>query len=294
MRIVTEQAMSHHSHLLVKSFGAIHIHDPSAQDGDVATKQFVLDTVRAATGGTVPAPGPAPSPTPAPLTAGAGIAINAGQVSVTAAQPTITSLGDLTGLTVTGTAHLDGRVTIRDPVDDIEPASKGYVSSVIPKVGRGITLNGDAFDINASLPHVTSFGPLQGLTVSGPAVFASTITVRNPVDGGDAANRQFVTQAVRAGGGIAYETPAEGAEVVIPVDRGTVVLNPAGPLAALTLTFPVSAVDGASTTVTSTQDVAALTLNNAPFTFGGASAALTAHTAVTVVYSADAASYFVR
>jgi hypothetical protein len=281
--------MSHHSHLLVKSFGAIHLHD-GPDDGEVATKQFVLDTVRTATSGEAPAPEPT---TPAPLTAGTGISITDGAVSVTPAQPTITSLGALTALNVTGTTHLDGRVTIRDPVDDIEPASKGYVLGVVPKVGSGLTLNAGAFDVNPSLPHVTSVGPLQGLNVSGPAVFGSTVTVRDPVDLGDAANKRFVTQTVRAGGGVFYDTPAEGGEVVIPADRATVILNPAGPLAALTVTLPASVVDGATTTITSSQDVTALTLNNAPFAFGGAPTGLAAHKAVSVVYSATASSYFV-
>jgi hypothetical protein len=161
-------------------------------------------------------------------------------------------------------------------------ASKEYVREAIATV-VGVTEQGDL-----TLANLTVDGSLN---VTGTAAF-TTVTVQDPVGPVDVVNRRFLTQAVRAGSGVFYATPADNANVVIPPDKEIVVLNPDGPLPGITITLPATPVDGAVTTITSTQDVSGLSFNNGPFLFGG-QPGLSAHNAFTVVYSAAAASYFV-
>lgn len=85
--------------------------------------------------------------------------------------------------------------------------------------------------------------------------------------GGSIANGETRMQAMEANGtaynlanAVQYVTPTTG-QTVVANGSGLLAVNPAGLLAALTITFPSSPVDGQSFEVASTQIVTALTMN---------------------------------
>jgi hypothetical protein len=186
----------------------------------------------------------------------------------------------LNDITVSGTATFRGGVVVPSPRTAGEAANRAYTDGLLRTAGRGIELSGSELSVSEVLPHVTSIGVLKGLLVEGPAAFAGPVTVRVPVDAGDAVpKRSLDSLAGKTGGILQYAVPGEGDTVQIT--GSTVILNPAGPLAALTVVLPEAA-HGRLVRIISTKDVGNLTVGNLHATANVNS--LTAQTSVSLVF----------
>ena len=170
--------------------------------------------------------------------------------------------GDLTfnDITVSGTATFRGGVVVPAPRTAGEAVNREYADGLLRTAGRGVELNGSALSVSEVLSHVTAVGVLRSLLVEGPAAFAGPVTVRTPVDAADAVpKRSLDALAARTGGNLQYAVPGEGDTVQISGSR--VILNPAGPLAALTIALP-EPTHGRLVRVSSTKDIDDLTVGN--------------------------------
>ena len=172
------------------------------------------------------------------LSGGSGTAI-----SVNAAQPGITSVGTLTGLTVSGTSTLSnitatGTVIVPVPSATNQASTKGYTDGLsYLTAGTGLTKTGGTLSVNASQTQITAVGTLTLLTssgvvsitnntaatstttgalrvtggtgiagalyVGGISSFASTITVPSPVNATDAGRKDYID-------GLTYLTAGTG------------------------------------------------------------------------------------
>jgi hypothetical protein len=90
-----------------------------------------------------------------------------------------------------------------------------------------------------------------------------------------------------------YQTPTTGFSYTFAAGTQTLVMNPAGTLAAGTITMPAAPSDGMTITFSSTQQITAITLNgNTGQTVVGAVSYLPANTAVSYVYRSANTSWF--
>ena len=146
------------------------------EGNEIANKDYVLDAIPKA---------------------GTGLVIEeANTLSIQPEQRHITSVGPLTDLEVLGNAIFHKAVSGPPPKSSNDLCNKEYVDAQSLKAGLGIDLKGGAVSTSNSQNHITKIGTLRSLMVQGPAVFASTLTVRDPVDRSDASTRRYVDQAV--------------------------------------------------------------------------------------------------
>ncbi len=104
--------------------------------------------------------------TTAAFTAGTGLTLNGKVFSVNASQPTITSVGTLTSLTVSGafsasSGSVAGNLTIGGtPTAGTDAATKSYVDARAPTItaGTGLTLTGNSLSVNAVQTGITQVG----------------------------------------------------------------------------------------------------------------------------------------
>ena len=90
-----------------------------------------------------------------------------------------------------------------------------------------------------------------------------------------------------------YQTPTTGFSYTFAAGTQTLVMNPAGTLAAGTITMPASPSDGMTITFSSTKQITAVTLNgNTGQTVVGGVSYLPANTAVAYVYRSANTSWF--
>jgi hypothetical protein len=212
------------------------------------------------------------------LTAGSGVTIVDNEISVDPSQ--INDIGTLDSLTVTGAADFSGDtfsvsgaatfsgvITVPSPTNGTDATTKTYVDGTVVTAGTGLTKTGNAFSVNAAQTGVTSLGTLTGLNVNGDVSVAGFVYT-----------------------GVQYNVPIEGDTVSATAE--TIILNPSAALTALTIVFPNSPSDGQKLTITSSQNVSALTAT-ASFANGNEpSAGLTAGSPLKYVWSQDAAVWF--
>jgi len=212
--------------------------------------------------------------------AGSGLTAQDGKLAVS--QPFDT-------LAVDGTATFRGGVIVRLPQSPLEAVNRAYADGLTNTAGTGLRLTNKEFAVADTLTHVTQVGVLDGLHVNGPAAFGMNVTVRSPVDANDAASKIYVdSQALRNGGVFQYQTVAEGDTVTVTGSR--LVVDPPAPIAALTIILP-DGVNGRVITLTSTQDVAAVTFQNGTLR-ATKLAALTAEVPASLVYAEGPAAWF--
>jgi hypothetical protein len=90
-----------------------------------------------------------------------------------------------------------------------------------------------------------------------------------------------------------YQTPATGFSYTFAAGTQTLVMNPAGTLAAGTITMPAAPSDGMTITFSTTQQITAVTLNgNTGQTVVGGVSYLPANTATAYVYRSASTSWF--
>ena len=121
-------------------------------------------------------------------TAGTGLTKTGTVFSVNTAQSQITSVGVLTGLSVSGTASItaaviSGAITIPAPVNDMHAATKIYVDGFIPTAGTGLTKTGNVFSVNTAQTQITSVGTLSGLSSSGIVNITNTTASSSNITG---------------------------------------------------------------------------------------------------------------
>jgi hypothetical protein len=192
-------------------------------------------------------------------------------------------------LTVNGTAMFKGGVLVRTPATAQEAVNKTYADGLLRTAGPGLVLTGTELAVSDSLAHVTNVGILRGLHVQGPAAFSANVTVRTPVDAGDACPKSYVDAAgLRSGASFQYVTVADGDTVSLTASRIT--LDAPAPLAALTLTLPTGE-NGRYISITSTQDVGAITFANGTVRAAKITA-LTAEVPASLVYHAGPNEWF--
>lgn len=94
-----------------------------------------------------------------------------------------------------------------------------------------------------------------------------------------------IAQATRAENGMTYNAPLTGASITIGANVEYLVLEPAGTIATLTVTFPASPGDYQTVTISTTQTVTALTLSgNTGKTIANAVTTLAANGFVKYIY----------
>ena len=122
--------------------------------------------------------------------AGTGLTLTNGTFAVNTALPNVTSVGTLTGLTVTGSTNF--------PVPTVPSnvATKGYVDGYYA-AGTGLNLTSGTFSVLPAQPQITSVGTLSNLIVSGKVTLNTAPTVAT-----DATNKQYVDNAYIAGTGL--------------------------------------------------------------------------------------------
>ena len=112
------------------------------------------------------------------LTAGTGLNKSGAILSINSAQPTITSVGTLTSLTVSGT------VIIPTAVNANEAVRKDYVDGLsYLTAGTGLTKTGNTLTVNSAQPSITSLGTVTGLTSSGAVHITDTTVSNDPSTG---------------------------------------------------------------------------------------------------------------
>lgn len=93
--------------------------------------------------------------------------------------------------------------------------------------------------------------------------------------------------AVRDGAQYSFSAPLTGATIVMTAEQSIISVNPAGTLAALTITLPPTLYDGKIVTIFSSQILTALTLNTsngATFVPAAPTAVAAANTAYSFIY----------
>jgi len=212
-------------------------------------------------------------------TAGTGLSLTNGAFSVNATQTGITSVGTLSGLTVSSkaifSAGLDVGNTIltglSNPINPTDGANKAYVDSSVststPQVRSG-TLQ----ITNTTASTSASTGALQvsgGLGLSGTAFIGGGLLAQSTVS---FANAQF-------------STPVSGSTIVSN-GNPTILIGGATTLPALTIAFPASPVDGQLFRVNCNPAVTALTVSSATFpSNGSAPTTLTAGQILRYIYN---------
>lgn len=251
-------------------------HDQDSDHG-LATREYVHEAITAAAAAQPSTPTPAPAPESAPpiieptaegasgtptdivtadTLAGDGLVSRDGKLSLA---PT---LGDIT---VNGTATFRGGILVPNPSTGREAVNKAYADGLLRTAGQGLELNGTELSVSSTLSHVTSIGVLRSLHVQGTAAFSTTVTVRDPVDAGDATPKRYVDGlSSRTGGTIQYARPEEGETLLITGSR--VILDPPNALTALTVTLPTGE-HGRLVTLTSTRDIGTVTFTDGPGPF---------------------------
>ena len=202
-------------------------------------------------------------------TAGTGLTLNAGALDVNTSLSHVTSLGTLTGLTVSGASTFSGTVSVPTPTASGHAASKSYVDGAAVTAGSGLSQTGSVI----SLAPITSVGTLTGLTVGGNATLTGKLSV----------GKCLITP-------LEYNTPVDADTVTAVANSPGLLLNPATALPSLTIVLPSAPVDGQHFSVTSSHSVTSLTLT-ATFAVT-APTSLSAGVALHWIYSADAASWF--
>lgn len=90
-----------------------------------------------------------------------------------------------------------------------------------------------------------------------------------------------------------YQTPTTGFSYTFAAGTQTLVMNPAGTLATGTITMPASPSDGMTITISTTQQITALTLSgNTGQTVNNATTFIAAASATAYVYRASSATWF--
>ena len=89
---------------------------------------------------------------------------------------------------------------------------------------------------------------------------------------------------------IQYTVPTTGTTVAMVPGASALVLNPAGTLAALTVTLPAAPIDGQRVTITSGAIITALTINGG--TVNGIITALAANGFARFIFSSTAGAWF--
>ena len=202
----------------------------------------------------------------------------------------------------------DEYTDIKEMIDSAISASAGSAGPSVT-AGTGLTLNGSALDVNATLGHVTSVGTLTGLTVDGAATFNDPVTFTDAVTVpaftasgavhvtgastfADCNVTGFLKVAKSVITPMQYFAAAEGDTITATASSPGVVINPAAALAALTIVFPASPANGQHFSVHSSQDVAAVTVT-AAFANGNApTAGITAGVPWKYMWNSDAAAWF--
>lgn len=92
---------------------------------------------------------------------------------------------------------------------------------------------------------------------------AETYPADTNLSGGVQPQTVRIPAAVAASGAYGYVAPLTGTTNVIPNNVNTYLINPAGTLAALTLTMPSSPVDGQVLRIASSKSLTSLTINGA-------------------------------
>ena len=259
--------------------------------------------------------------------AGTGLTKTGNSLAVDAALGHVTSLGNLTGLTVTGDSTFSGAVNVPAPTAGTHAVSKDYSDGQVVIAGTGLTKTGNSLAVDAALGHVTSLGNLTGLTVTGDSTFSGAVNVPAPTVGTHAVSKDYSDgQVVSAGTGLTktgnvialdaasittvgtltgvtisgaivtpmqYVAPAEGETVTATGNSVGIILNPAGPLAALTLDFPTGAVNGQRFSVHTTQDITALTVTGTFANGNAPGAGITAGAPLRYIYSTDVGAWLV-
>lgn len=122
----------------------------------------------------------------------------------------------------------------------------GFLSaSVVAGVVLAIGLNGPMLAQNAGQVLLTMTGT-ELIQVYAPNTAAISYTT---------------TSSMRDGRFYTYQAPLTGFTVLMTPQQSTVSLNPAGTLAAGTVTLPATATDGKFVTIFSSQTITALTIN---------------------------------
>jgi hypothetical protein len=219
--------------------GSVTVQEPQANN-QPATKTYVDDSFALAA-----------AASDVTALAGDGLSVSNGKLQVT--QP-------FNDLTVDGTAVFNAGVLVRSPLTSQEAANRAYTDTLLRTAGPGLVLTGSELSVSDSLDHVTNVGVLDGLNVQGPAAFSGNVTVRTPVDDSDACPKSFVDAvSLRCGASFQYATVTEGEVVTLTGSR--VNLNPAAPLAAVTLVLPAGE-HGRYLTITSSQDIGSVAFQN--------------------------------
>ena len=196
------------------------------------------------------------------VTAGTGLTKTGGRLSLDAAS--ITSVGTLTGLTVSGDATFSGAVNVPAPTAGTHAATRDYADSLVVTAGTGLTKTGNTLALDAA--SITSVG--------------WRMTEKSSPQKGSAFVGAIVTP-------MEYFAPMDEDTVAARDASPGVIVNPARAIGALTIVLPGTPVNGQRFSVHSTQDIAALTLT-ATFAPGNApGAGMTAGTALKWTYSDD-------
>ena len=176
--------------------------------------------------------------------------------SMIAAKPVYDIL-DVSGtLEVHGKATFHGGVTVQTPQSGSEVCNKDYADDLAGIAGLGLQKEGKVFSVKPLQNHVLQVGPLKGLMVEGPAVFASTITVRDPVDESDVCTRRYVDKVIKAQR-TQYVTPQDGDRVTIAGEAAkvTLILDAPMPIDTLIIQFPDKPADADQISILATTDV---------------------------------------
>lgn len=167
------------------------------------------------------------------LTAGTGIVISNNLINVANSLPNVKTVGTLYDLIVSGTLTaptptLSSHAATKDYTDSsIATAISGIRKTVIT-AGTGLTNTNDTISVNTLQPQVTQVGALSSFCVA-----------------------------------VQYLTPATNTVVKIGNYPQTF-LDPAEPLAKLTLTFPLQPLDGQNVRVRTTKLIEVLETENTP------------------------------
>lgn len=208
------------------------------------------------------------------ITAGNGVTLTGTTLDVNSSLPFVTSVGTLTGLTV------DGSSTFEDPVT----FTNGFTSTGAVTVPAFASTGAATFD--------------GGVTFNDPVTLTDSLSVTSLVASGsatltDATLSGFLKVAKCMVTPMQYFAPAEGDVVTAASSSPGLVLNPAAPLAALTVVFPATPQNGQRFSVHSTQNVTAVTFTASFATGNAPPAGITAGTPISYIWNSDVVGWFV-
>ncbi|WP_070106502.1 glycosyl hydrolase family 28-related protein [Burkholderia plantarii] len=138
--------------------------------------------------------------------------------------------------------------------------------------------NCGAYGVNATVPTTNIYSVAQYMALNVSGNYSSNVTRGGLSVGGPVAGTTLTNTAQQIDKAYMYSAPASGATVTIASGTQTALIDPAGTLAALTITLPAcsTAYDGSLVRLTSTKAVTTLTLTAATGSVSPAATSLAA------------------